>query len=864
MIELAEQPAWPTTMRSRLRDGRLMGTDGSVWVYRSVPMGPVVDAKTPADAVAAAEPVLAALEELSAMASYTMARRSMARGGYRQVHMLLVNVPQLYEPDRDLSRDHNRGDGGAGDRSNVEYLRRWFGHTPIDRRVLLLGVRLQARVGGAGGLRAAVDSVTETLISGGTPLGDYDADFAKVAAALGRAGLTEPGLEEVRLANAWWNHGEYADTPLLVHADHLHVFGSVDAVRAADQAGVEACAGWDTAGVPQHAISFASVQDLDLPFLDVAHPASAWMSSLVAAGALVVSVRGNVEPSPITRQELRRQRKRYIDDIRERASQGKMDRAEQEEMLDQLGQVEALYATGRGTAAPTLAGTSVVAGFDGQVGDISQVISHHSPAKLSMMAYRQPGAMAETMLCSSIAANPNLHDLPAQTIACSGMVSLNLVGDLDGALVGFTERDRQPAYLSPSAASAGDGSPICVVPGQTGSGKSVLMLNLGDQFARAGRPVVIWDPKQESDHSAVVEAAGGQVYSLDRLLEADGVFDPIRFSATTDVGVELAASMLMSINPWGDAKNNMEVPLQHALAYGVQHGAGCIGQALAIAKRDLDLPAGLVERVELLASSSAQFRAIVGVNPRGDGLKAAQGMTLIKVGSAYLDLPHPGQEPASIQQKIALALVRMVVFGSAMAVAGRDGVVMLDEAWIVLSAGAAEVERLGRIARSQQVLPMLFTQRVTDALNAGLAGYISRGLILPMEDPAEARAACELFKLEPTPERMARLTAKATMGGNTAAGTTPNWRSMRALRDPDTGNVLRGAIAIYADLAGRAIPVEICLPEQFLLLASTNPADIRRRKQRQQEQQAHHAKGQAEADTDRRPDPEGALLDHIF
>jgi len=35
------------------------------------------------------------------------------------------------------------------------------------------------------------------------------------------------------------------------------------------------------------------------------------------------------------------------------------------------------------------------------------------------------------------------------------------------------------------------------------------------------------------------------------------------------------------------------------------------------------------------------------------------------------------------------------VFGSAMALAGRGGVIHLDEAWVFLGAGKAEVERLG-------------------------------------------------------------------------------------------------------------------------------------------------------------------------
>lgn len=79
-----------------------------------------------------------------------------------------------------------------------------------------------------------------------------------------------------------------------------------------------------------------------------------------------------------------------------------------------------------------------------------------------------------------------------------------------------------------------------------------------------------------------------------------------------------------------------------------------------------------------------------------------------------------------------------MVFGSAMALTGRGGVIHLDEAWVFLGAGKAEVERLGRLARSQGVLPILYTQRVSDALKAELTGYISRSFILPIEDRIEA------------------------------------------------------------------------------------------------------------------------------
>lgn len=807
----AVDPDWPTTTRARLSDGRLIGTDNSLWLYRAVPMGPVVDAASPAEGFAVAEPIIAAVEEIAALTSVRITRRSASRSNYRRVHMLLVNVPRFYRPPR----DHPLRD----------YLSSSFATTAIDRRVLLFGVRLRDSIGGQAGLAASVSSIVETLATGMTPLSDYDADFAQVDAALARAGLSTPAPDDLRLAGAWWNQGRYADTPILVHGDHLHVFAdaaTVTGLAGHDQSG---CSDWPTIR-GHHAVTFATVQDIELGHVSAASSAAWWVPTLIDQGAVAISIRAQVEPAKVTRAELRRRRSAYESDIAERVAAGKMERAEQEERGAELAETEAAYAMG---GPATLVDTSIVVAFNGQVPDIADIGRDRGVA-LNAMTYRQQAALTETMLCSPVRASPHLHDLPVQTVACSGLPSLATVGDVDGALLGFTEGDRQPAYISPTAAAKADGLPAVLVVGQTGSGKSLTMLNLADQYARMGRPVVIVDPKSGSDHSLAVQASGGQVASLDNLASADGVFDPLRFATRPEIGVEMAASMLLSVNPWGSMRDDFETPLIRALSFGVGEGATCIGQALRLAADAGHAPAEMVSRVFDLAEASAMFRACVGVNPGTNALRMAEGITLIKVGDAHLDLPEPGQvSTASQQQRVAMALVRMMVFGSATALTGRSGVVMLDEAWVFLSAGRSEVERLGRLARSQGVLPMLFTQRVTDALDAGMAGYISRGVILPIADVDEAHAACELFGLEPTAERIGRLTAKATIGSSADASGAPNWHSMRALRDPATGKVLRGAIAIYADLSGRSVPVEVTITEEFLAMASTNPDDVARR-----------------------------------
>ncbi len=177
------------------------------------------------------------------MTGTRIARRSASKSGYRQVHLLLVNMPRRFTPDP-------RSAGAA-------HLAEAFPASRVQRRLLLFGVRLRDRIAGSG-WRRAVDSAVETLISGTVPLSDFDADHADIDQALTRAGLSTPTDDDFLLAAAWWNDGRYADTPTLPHADHLHVFTSVSAAHAAAQADPADCTAWpEFPG--QHAVTFAAV-----------------------------------------------------------------------------------------------------------------------------------------------------------------------------------------------------------------------------------------------------------------------------------------------------------------------------------------------------------------------------------------------------------------------------------------------------------------------------------------------------------------------------------------------------------------------------------------------------------------------------
>ena len=293
----------------------------------------------------------------------------------------------------------------------------------VQRRLLLFGVRLRDRITGSG-WRGAVDSAVETLVSGTVPLSDFDADHADVDQALTRAGLATPTEEDFRLATAWWNDGAFADTPTLPHANHLHVFTSVSAAHAADQAGPADCTDWPE--IPgQHADHVRRGGAVRPGRHPGHHRKARWVDALVTAGALAVSIRGLVEPAKITRAELRRRRRQYLQDVAERYQAGKMSDGQQEETLADLEAIENAYAQG---GPPTLVDATVLAALNGRFDDVAE-LAGDSAVTLNEMPYRQEAAFAETWLCSPVRAVPHLHDLPSHTVAYSGLPSLSTVGD---------------------------------------------------------------------------------------------------------------------------------------------------------------------------------------------------------------------------------------------------------------------------------------------------------------------------------------------------------------------------------------------------------------------------------------------------
>jgi len=834
--EIPTRPQWETRARKPLSGGRWPGIDKSMWLYRAVPMAAVTDARTERDMVAAGDPLAAAFDELAAITHTRMPSRRMSKEAYRQFHALLVSIPGRF---RALESSPLR------DWLNAEHAM-----TRTTRRVLLFGVKMRPTTG-TGGWRSALASVAETIQSGQTPLSDYDADYEVLDAALARCGFQVPTTEMLHLADSWWNLGRPAGIPVLTHPEHVHYFASVTSGRRMAAIDADDCALWPdgAARTGWHAITFAAVDEFDLGYREATDPVSRWASGLVDAGAHAVSIRGAVEPTKITRNELRGQIRRYQADLEEQAASNKLDRNEIREKESELTQVEQAYAPGGG-AGPTLTNVSIIAAFDGIV-----PAAEAAPAGLSLspMLNRQAAAWHEMMVCSAVRANPLTHDLPASTVAYSGLPDLDRLGDQDGALLGLTERDRQPVYISPTAASSEDASPLLAVYGATGSGKTVTMQLLADQFDRLARPQLIVNPKQGAslaDFVAYGSSAGRPrtVLTLSGFESSDGGLDPIRIFPDKSEAVNKAASMIASVNPFGDQVRSVMTDIAYAIDYGVKHGAQATGQALAIAREAGIIEASITDKVFRYAEAFPMFRATFGIGAQESPLQLSDGMTLIEVGESSFQLPpdgYAGEAGALLEPAVrnSLNIIRMLIWGGMAALRNRGGVIHFDESWVMEKAAPSDLDQIGRLARAWNVLPILYTQKPTGQHAVGLKGYISRGLIGHIRDEREAQAALEMFNLGDNQAMLRRITA----GDTSSDGAQLNFDSLRALRQPGGRGIVRGSVFYHVDLRGRVAPVEVVLNPEFLKISSTTPEDVARRHAEREMRQAAMASVRAPA-----------------
>lgn len=352
-----------------------------------------------------------------------------------------------------------------------------------------------------------------------------------------------------------------------------------------------------------------------------------------------------------------------------------------------------------------------------------------------------------------------------------------------------------------------------------------LMQSICLQTALAGMQTIFINPKTDDDLSAFANLleerhpGSTEIITMSQLEAEGGAFDPFRY-APPEIAAEIAGQHILSVlgdvgYAGGGIDTEGQIMLRNGLKRGALGGARCVADALSYIED---------EKIKHLILSAAEgdslFGLGIGMTPR-EPFRSGGRLTLIQF-DRFLDFPEKGIGPQNYghSQKVAIAAMRLVVQASnAILARGSGGIIAVDEAWTFLSSaeGVGIFQRLGRLGRSQNILPIFASQRVDDLLREDVAmeGFISRVMVMKLSEEKEARAALKFCGLEASDARI-------------------SWLREAGPKKADEFGPAQAALALHRDLRGRhaAIVIAPTLPAVYEAL-TTNPEERRERQERE-------------------------------
>lgn len=772
-----------TPMSHRTDDGIYVGMNGQVWLYWVLPTQPLVW-EDPATRLSIGGPLHEILVDLGATSRKSLLPGVKFTSDNREFHIVALQWDERPQPPKGSSQ------------KLAEFLNETFAFK-AGHKVVFIGVRLrpggiQATEGNEGVIPFLSKLVKEATSDGPPDIRDYKRDRDLIASILARNGCRRPTLDEQRYLESWYNLGRGTDCTLVAEPSGKSL--STDA--------------WPDG------IELSSLIHFDQTEFNATTDMWAADAFSHEEGLICLSVRGELLPAEVARNEFRKSQRKALAQIEEQAKTGDLERVEDHELFQLANAMESYFAS---ATEPLLTDCSIVMARRATKSDDTYIDALRSQYgfEVKPLEHRQILALDETLPCSDKRlgrTKPFAQDMTVGMLAYSGLMSFSSVGDDTGVFLGLAPPDMSPVFIEPRGASIGNAPPALAVVGVPGSGKTFAAQMIAFQATLQGHTSIVINPKPSDSLRPFAELADGEVITISALEHEPGSLDPFRY-AHPATAAEIATSHILTMLV--EFTEYQEVELASGLKAGARAGARCVGEALRhVADQDV------VNLIRKQCEGSSLFGLGIAWEPRpplGFGDKGR--LTLIEFDRP-ISLPSHVAPMKEYDREVraSVAAMRLVTRASLeMLYKAGGGVLVVDEAHVFLSSkeGVSILQRLGREGRSQGILPVLCTQRIADLVDAGvdMESFIGRVLALKMTDPREVRAALRMVGLDPTPDRV-RFLEKA-----------------EAVQ-PSADSPGRGALGFFRDLSGRRSAVMIGpVPEYVRLMFSTNHADRQVRQQ---------------------------------
>ena len=700
---------------------------------------------------------------------------------HRQFHLLSLAWDEILPPPEDMPADLRKWLTPA-------FSSFWTGDGMFCVGVKLIKSRTVEQTNGVSPLSILKKTINDA--AGGEPdTAIWAADRAVIAGILQRAQGRAPTPQEAVRMESWWNGGKHATGIVIAEPDGRKL----------------SCDAWPE-GLEIAAIVGAERNQFE-------QDQGMWLAEAFAhpSGCVAVSVKGELWPPKSVRTLMRKAQRKAIAAIEEQAVTGDLARDEDEMVRQGAQALEYEFIT---SGDPMIRNASVIFARRSTASQETYIndLDARWGLQIKILEHRQMEGLAEMLPCSRpqlAKTHPFGQDATVGMFAAAGLSSYSAVGDESGVWLGLAPPDMSRVWLDPSGASEQDKPPAMAVLGEPGAGKTFFLQLIATQAALARRSVVFINPKPADSLDGFCQAAGGETVIIKSDSDQPGMLDPFRYTRPS-VAAEIARAHIACV--FTEQSEQEQVKLGAGLRQAAVDGARCVGEALLhplVPKRVSDM-------VLTYAEASALFALGISLVPRpAMGLTSSSGTRGLTLVEFDRPIPLPATAaPTStyeLETRASIAAVRLITRAALeqMFTTG-GGVLILDEAHVFLGSeeGRAIIQRIGREGRSQQILPILATQRISDVLAEGvdMGSYMGRVIVMKMTDETEANAALTVCGLEPTKERM----------------------DMLRIFGPVRGE--RGAYAFYRDLKDRCSLLMIGpIPADIAQLFSTNPLDRKAR-----------------------------------